>query len=400
VNKKKINIIIVGVSYYSPGASSMRVRNLFTPLTMREDISIKNLIITTHGMEDQIINKSENGNIYFKNISYNLFNIFSVFIFIINCFLTIKQMKLKGNDNILYVYGYPDLEKILLIIFSKLFNYKIIFDVIEDNFTIKDYKSIKSRIKNYPSLLFIKKLSFFADGAIAISSHIKEQLDIFSKKQIPVMLIPISVDFSNFNSIKATNNDDIKLFYGGSFGEQEDIELLLDAFETVSRSFKNVKIVMTGNGAKRHMDKFYKLIAINSSNEKIIFKGFLPLKDYYHTLNDCDIMCVIRNNSAFANGGFPFKLGEYLASGKAVIVSDVSDIHYYLKDKINAILIRPGSKDDLVQAIETLITNRDLRIKIGEEGRKAAKKYFDNHSVAQNFLSFIENRLLNQLGEK
>lgn len=345
-------------------------------------------------MENQQISEFENVSIYIKNISYNLINIFSIFNYFVKCFLAIKQMKLVGNDNILYVYGYPDLEKIFIIIFSKIFNYKIIFDVIEDNFTIKDYKSLKSRIKNYSSLFFIKKISFFADGAIAISSHIKKQLVYFSKKQIPIELIPISVDFSNFPFINYTDDDDIKLFYGGSFGEQDDIQLLLDAFETVSQSFKNVNIVLTGKGAERHMNKLYSLIENNSSKDKIIFKGFLNLKDYYNTLNDCDIMCIIRNSSAFANSGFPFKLGEYLASGKAVIASDVSDIKYYLKDRINAILIKPNSKDDLVKAIETLIINKDLRIKIGAEGRRTARKYFDNNIVTESFYSFIENNIL------
>lgn len=394
MKKKKINIVIVGVSYFSSSVSAMRVRNLFTPLTLREDISIKNLIISTPQMENQIENQTKNENIEFRVVTYNLFNIFSVFNFFLKSLLAIKQMKQKEFDNILYVYGYPDLEKIFIIIFSKIFNYKVLFDIIEDNFTISDYKSLKGRIRNYSALFFINRISSLADGAIAISSHIKEQLENISKKQIPVELVPISVDFINFPSIMATNNDDVKLFYGGSFGEKDNIELLLDAFETVTQTFDNVKIIMTGKGAERHMNKLYRLIEKNSSKDKIIFKGFLPLKDYYNTLNDCDIMCVTRSNSAFANGGFPFKLGEYLASGKAVIASDVSDIKYYLKDKINCILIRPDSKDDLVKAIETLITDRDLRIKIGEEGRRTARKYFDNYVVTNTFFSFIEKSML------
>ena len=64
-----------------------------------------------------------------------------------------------------------------------------------------------------------------------------------------------------------------------------------------------------------------------------------------------------------------------------MIATDVSDIKYYLKDKINALVIRPDSLVDLVKAIETLIINSYLRIKIGEEGRRTAKKYFENNAV-------------------
>ena len=161
-----------------------------------------------------------------------------------------------------------------------------------------------------------------------------------------------------------------------------------------AKSFSNVKIVITGKGMKRHMDRFYNLVERNSSKDRIFYKGCLPLKEYYTTLNDCDIMCLIRNNTAFANSGFPFKLGEYLASGKAVIATNVSDIKYYLTDKMNALVIKPDSKADLVKAIETLITDRVLRIKIGEEGRRTAKKNFDNYNVTEKLISFIKNKIL------
>ena len=76
---------------------------------------------------------------------------------------------------------------------------------------------------------------------------------------------------------------------------------------------------MTGKGAERHLNKLHKLIEGNLSKDKIIFKGFLPVKEYFNTINECDILCVTRSGSKLANNGFPFKLGEFLATGKAVL---------------------------------------------------------------------------------
>lgn len=375
-------------------ASAMRVRNLFTPLIFKEDISIKNIIITYPEKGNQFENCLKNENIEFRIVSYNLYNIISVFNYFLQSLLAIKQMKQNGSYNVLYVYGYPDLEKIFIILFAKIFHYKILFDINEDIFSYNNFSGLKARISTYSSLILIKKFSSFANGAIAISSHLKELLDNISKNKFPVELISISVDFGNFTQIINNKDDNIKLFYGGSFGEKDGIDILLDAFETISILFPNVILVMTGKGPKRYIDKLLKLIEKNSSKDRIFYKGCLPLNEYYSALSNCDIMCMTRTGSAFANGGFPFKLGEYLASGKAVIASDVSDIKYYLKDKINAILIEPDSKDALVKAIELLITDRDLRNKIGEEGRQTAKKYFDNYSVAEKFISFVETKML------
>jgi hypothetical protein len=127
MDKKNINIVIVGVSYFSSSVSAMRVRNLFTPLTLKEEVSIKNLIITTPQTENQLDNVSENEDIEYRIVHYNIINIFSIINFFIKCFLAVKQMKQKKYNNILYVYGYPDLENIFIILFAKSFKYKILF---------------------------------------------------------------------------------------------------------------------------------------------------------------------------------------------------------------------------------------------------------------------------------
>ena len=391
MNDKKINIIIVGISYFSLSVSAIRVKNLFNPLMKRNDVSIQNLIITSPQMEDQFEELPEDSKIKHRIISYDLRNFVSVISFIINCFKTIKNMRQVKLDNIMYIYGYPDLRNIFIIIFAKMFNYAVVFDIVEDNFAVDDYKSLKSKIRNYSSLFLIKRIYAFANGAIAISSLIKEKLELFSNNKFPVELIPISVDFNSVSSLNLKPNGNLKLFYGGSFGEKDSIDLLLEAFGTISQSYKNLKLVLTGKGAERHLKKLHKLIEENIAKDKIIFKGFLPVKEYFNTINECDILCVTRSNSKFANTGFPFKLGEFLATGKAVIVSDVSDISLYITNKFNGMLVKPDSKEDLVNALETLITNEALRLKIGKEGRKTAQIFFDSNIVSERFFSFIQS---------
>ena len=396
MEKRKINIIITGVSYLSTGASPARVRNLFSALEIDDNITINNIVITSPETDNQLIIKPNNTRIVARFITYSITNPFSFFGYFIKCFSYLKEMKLNGADNILYVYGFPDLENITLIAFSKLFKYKIVFDIIENNYTFEDFRRLRGKIKTFSSHFLFKHISLFADGAIAISTNLKRLLENFSKGRIPVELIPISVDFSNFPSDKPMKNHDIKLFYGGSFAETDNLNLLLEAFSIVSKSREDIKLVLTGKGAERHLKILLKLIDNNPSRDKIIFRGFLSNKEYYETINECDIMCVTRSGSAFANGGFPFKLGDYLGAGKATIVSDVSDIGYYIRDKVNAILIKPDSVEDIVQAIELLIQDTNLRLRIGEEGRKTAKIFFDQHRITERFLSFIMTKVVTE----
>ena len=48
-----------------------------------------------------------------------------------------------------------------------------------------------------------------------------------------------------------------------------------------------------------------------------------------------------RPDSRQARGGFPTKLGEYLATGKPVCVTKVGEITVYLEDNVSAFLAEP-----------------------------------------------------------
>ena len=119
--------------------------------------------------------------------------------------------------------------------------------------------------------------------------------------------------------------------------------------------------------------------------------GFLSISDYYATLNSCDIFCMTRINSRFANAGFPFKLGEFLATGKGVIATNVGDVSSYLEDGVNALLISPNTVNELANAILTFI-NEPGKIKLlGAGARKTAETNFDSEKVGLRLLSIFRS---------
>ncbi|NJO25607.1 MAG: glycosyltransferase [Bacteroidia bacterium] len=96
-----------------------------------------------------------------------------------------------------------------------------------------------------------------------------------------------------------------------------------------------------------------------------------------------------RVNTKFANAGFPFKLGEFLASGKAVVATSVGDVPNYLFNDINAMVVQPNSVDDLIDALLQLIENPDKRKRLGAEARKTAEKCFDSDKVGMKLLDIF-----------
>ena len=164
---------------------------------------------------------------------------------------------------------------------------------------------------------------------------------------------------------------------------------LLKAFEIACKRFQNLRLILTGK--PQFQSDFDILNEYLTLNDKISYLGFLDTDSYYRTLNTADIFCMTRNNSAFANAGFPFKLGEFLASGKAVIATNVGDVGSYLKNKENALLIMPESVDEIVSAIEFFIENPLVTKVMGENARLTAEKYFDSNKLSKQVLSIFES---------
>ena len=135
------------------------------------------------------------------------------------------------------------------------------------------------------------------------------------------------------------------------------------------------------------MDRVNLLIDKVINKDRILYKGFLSTDEYYKLLNECDIFCMTRVNSKFANAGFPFKLGEFLASGKAVVATNVGDVSDYLNNDVNALLINPNSVDELVAALSSIIEHPEKIQLLGVEARKTAETYFDTEKVSMKLFS-------------
>lgn len=377
-----MNVVIIGVSCLEGMAGTKRVRNLIDPLLDKNYISVSNLIYKGDMIEGGGILESQHG-IRFKVIGFSTRNIFSILSFYYKGFKFLARVKEKGTQNILYHYDSPDIKNIWFILFSRLIGYKIIFDIVEDHRFVPEYDSVLYKFRNATSVFLIKRIRFFADAVIVISQHLQNRLQSICKGRIPLKLIPISVSFKNFNSVPtAMQPGNLKVFYGGSFAEKDGLEYLLKAFDRVCNKFDNISLILTGVGNDTQQEKVRTMINHCTHADRVVHKGYLSTKEYYHELNSCDIFCMTRNNSQFARAGFPFKLGEFLAVGKAVIATDVGDVSKYLKDGFNALVIPPESVADLEIALTEVISNPDKGRSLGLEGRKTAQQFFDSEKLS------------------
>ena len=294
------------------------------------------------------------------------------------------------QNNLLYVYGPPDFDTLTAVQYARRIGYKIIFDIVEDDDLKQEiFSNFWNLMANKYTRRAIKEITFLAHGIVVISSHLETKYRALTGGKIPIHYLPISIDLDLYPEVPQHFGDPVTLFYSGSFGKKDGVPVLVEAFDKLAEKYPGIRLVMTGKGTSEAMHVTFERIGASPHKAQIIYKGYLEDAVYYKELLAADICCMPRIDFAYAHAGFPFKLGEYLAAGKPVIASMVSDIPNLLKDRQDAMLVTPGSSDDIVKAVEFLLGNQEIAFTIGRRGRDLANGLFDYRMQSDGLLGFI-----------
>lgn len=379
-----MHILVFGIPLREGMAGSVRVRNLLNPLVSSSSVTINNLYFAL-----QADGLSDTGRSDELKIDLNFKRAFSILSYLYKSISFITKCYVKGEKNVFYLYETPDIKTIVPLVFAKLIGYKVVLDIVEDNSQAASFGGRINRFRIQSGAYILKNFQFLVDLNIVISSHLEKLLLQYTQPN-KVVFIPVTMDISKFNTDDIPKEEVGTLFYGGSFGKKDGLPLLLEAFEEVCEGHPALQLVLTGKGENvEDFNEFMSLAQKSRFSDRISYKGFVPSADYQDLLNSCEIFCVIRDNSGAANTGFPSKLAEYLATGKAVIVTNVGDVASYLVDKENALLVPPEDLGALVSAIRYLINNPEQVNVIGSKGRAVAIDRFNSRIESQKLVNAL-----------
>ncbi len=374
-----INLVIMPIPADKGMAGTTRVRN-FIKFLPKDNMTITNLVMDT-GEESY-----EYLGVQIKRVPTAHLSMRAKF----------KRLKAELEElydpharNVLFYYDIPHTPVLAYLLYSarKKWGYSTIVDVVEDYNTQKLNLGIKGNIRLLFSGYMQKHLHWIADGAIGISAYLMDFLRRHYSNQNTVHL-PVAFDPTTIIDKPATDKETVAVFYGGTYGEKDGMEFLLNGFEKAAQEAGQLELHLTGKGSPIDMKKFQALLSQSGVSTRIMNHGFVSYEEYCHILGAADILCMTRRNSKFANAGFPYKLGEFLATGKPVIVSRLSEIEKYLDDD-DCCFVQPESSSDIGKAIITLL-DPNKRREFGKKGKEKAFRYFNAEKVADNLYVFIQ----------
>jgi glycosyltransferase involved in cell wall biosynthesis len=171
----------------------------------------------------------------------------------------------------------------------------------------------------------------------------------------------------------------------GSFSLWHGIDVLQQAIDRLltKQAPYRLRFVLMGDGLLQ--GEMRSALAEYERRQEVIFTGPLPPKKVVEYLDACDILVSphipMTDGSKFF--GSPTKLFEYMAMGKAIVASRLDQLAEVLEHERTALLVTPGSREELEQAILRLAIDPQEREALGAAARKAAvERHCWSHNVA------------------
>jgi len=121
-------------------------------------------------------------------------------------------------------------------------------------------------------------------------------------------------------------------------------------------------------------------------SDRIIFTGQLDRKSVIEKINSAYCLVLARPDNIQAKYGFPTKLGEYLSTGKPVIVTSVGDIPLFLRDGENAYIAKPDNVDAFANKLNECLSDSIKASFIGKKGKELVYGEFNYLEVTKNIV--------------
>jgi glycosyltransferase involved in cell wall biosynthesis len=213
------------------------------------------------------------------------------------------------------------------------------------------------------------------DGFVAISEHLEAFARSRLRRNAWIMRIPILVDASRFDC--AGEPERGLVGYAGSLVHPEELEALIEAVSVVRRTHPEVHVRIVGGDNERELSCVRDLARRYDVQDAIEAGGFAEPDRVPGLLCGCSALALPRAAGLFSTAGMPTKLGEYLATGRPVVVTATGDIPLYLHDGVEAFVVPPADQGRLAAALEAALYEPDSAA-IGSAGRALALREFDS----------------------
>ncbi|HYM61110.1 MAG TPA: glycosyltransferase [Thermoanaerobaculia bacterium] len=167
------------------------------------------------------------------------------------------------------------------------------------------------------------------------------------------------------------------LLYFGSPQRWQGIDTLLRAFARLA-DFESLRLVIIGSQESRSWKPYEKMAARLGIDSRIDWRFALDgaTLSAWRQHAFVSVAPLADSPRNVVQGCAPLKIVESMASGVAVVASDVPPVREIIRDRENGWLVHPDRPAELARALRILLDHPELTASLGRKARQTIEKSF------------------------
>lgn len=284
-------------------------------------------------------------------------------------FVYIKDLEkdLEGCDlvNISDTYYFSCLQAVRWAKKNKLPVVTVIWCTIPNHITswFPPYSYITKKVVEATDLFILRSKSVLA---------FTDSLKIPRKK---VRVIYKGIDLDKFKTSTINHKpSSLKILFTGNLSRAKGLDDLIFCYLSLVTMYSKLKLVIAGDGEMRpYVEKL-------SKRGLVDYRGFVDYEKLPKLYQEADIYCAPSKFRKILGikvweEYFSYALMEALGSGLPIVATKTGGIPEEVGSK--NLLVSPGDRGELENALERLILDAKLRERLGKENRERAERLFD-----------------------
>ena len=239
---------------------------------------------------------------------------------------------------------------------------------------------------------YYKKLWKRLNGIFVISNNLKQYFVDYGVDSKRVHIINMIVDSTRFDGVRRNPNVEKYIAYCGNVNKdsKDGVGDLIASFVRYYQRYRDRKLYIIGpiiSQEQKH--KYEEFLRLSNVFDSVVFTDSVSPTTIPQYFVDAEMLVLARPDNIQAKYGFPTKLGEYLLSGRPVVLTGVGNISNFLIDGQSAFIAQPGNIISISDKMMEVSENPDRADTIAAVGREVALRKFNSLTETAKLLSIM-----------
>ena len=220
------------------------------------------------------------------------------------------------------------------------------------------------------------------DGCLAISTCLEGYCRRYMRPGGRVLQVPILIDVAAFQAAAGSPPVGDAIVYCG-YSTHPEVFALVEAFAAIAADSPKLRLKVIGESLQPQVLPRLQAYALRLGvADRLELAGQVKRDELPPILAAARLLALPRPDAAFSRAGLPTKLGEYLATGRPVVVNAVND-------GVDAYLVQPGEVSDFAERLRHVVSHEAEARQVGAAGRETARARFDPARHGRRIMEFI-----------